>query len=1323
MADPKLSILAFPQKIQGNELFFNVLIIPRNIDPFVPWPETGAPAWVNADLQLRANFIKGLDNFPSEGAHVQQFNFAQTGIPTQANKMFELLKQQFNIVPAPVGSERRLQKPKPTDYSKKYLPFSYRNSFNFTRPKTKDAVTDDSYFCAIKENPKPDPNFKQSTDELSWGEVFAYCLRKPALAEKLGFIHKGSLSLQPGDLEEGGWLFIDTDTAGSYSTPADTALIKTYAARLPVIDLNEDRPLFAPVLFPVKKSVADPDPLGFDEIFPEVASFDDGFAKIVHASQPVSSDLLRDLSKTEEEEEARLPIHDVGIRLAWEDEQILIWLNRQLRADPGDPTGSSRLDAPLGVFRYRVDVKKNANGEWSSLCLLKNKISTALDPADPETIIEEEGFIYEQGVDVYPSKPDAGVNTHYWLPPYFSNWIGKPLVIPDKDAAEIYLTKEAGAGVSDIYDAVIENDITLEYGNTYHFRVRMSDISGGGPGWENNPLNEPVYEGPAVTTSCAFKRHVVPQEVEILTEMPQTDELYFDADNLEIKRPRLGYPSVVFTGKYGNAVIDLLKADRDEAIQFVKDPVTNIITKKSREIGLRDPDVQTAEITVEIKTLAMDVHSSDSGTEPYVLLYKTYRNFDVDFDSTLNIPVIYRDVPVLDFNGSPVLQDLGLSSAEDPENINEIDEIILPTARDIRITIRAVCHNEVNYFGGNKYRFGKPVSFFARRASENEQELFKQSGFQNQIRGIFLQPENELPVSAFNIQKNLLMNVSIAGNDLVQRLAEETDLHCMGFSLMAKKGRRVQFGCAKQIRNNLAPDSCSISFSTKTDLTGHWIVPVTLMLDRDWTWDGVKPVSFEIHRKKWFSSKNKPANYELAGDIEMKSIVSMPGSKKPDRSQTWLVFFDAVEPKPAPEEFPDTIELEYKIVANFKEDHGNTKDEDLILQLTLPVTTNPSQIPEITSSGVALSKYTRNEVYSQTDIRAKYLWLEFKEPVADPNDSIFVRVLGYAPDPLLAQWRFDHFIVPKEPPLAIDPEVKRVISPLQSEDNSGLNAMQEMTSVSADGRHFIVPLPPGLHADSPEMFGFFTYEIRIGHKEIWSTAQGRFGRPLRTTGVQHPYPHLPLTVSRNENSIVVSAPYAKAVSKGRNVTPMPPRTQIWCLLYAQVLQADGKDYRNILLDDRLLQMRKRVEQINSDAGLYAEGGWPDAQVKQLLRDLNLPADSPLSVLCVEMFPDVLSLIDIDQRRGDNTIRTSSTAAARRAGTDQKMEEILITAIQARYGNPEETTPEMVENRRAVSTASASYFRPLSDHLGHHRILRTSPLVAVPEICCAECKLD
>src|SRR5690606_28187572 len=108
MADPKLSIVAFPLEIQGHELFFHVLVVPRDIDAFLPVWETGANAWVDADLQRRAHVMKGLHGFPAFGSTAALHSFPQEGSPPQAVKMFENLQQQFNIVPAPPGSERRL---------------------------------------------------------------------------------------------------------------------------------------------------------------------------------------------------------------------------------------------------------------------------------------------------------------------------------------------------------------------------------------------------------------------------------------------------------------------------------------------------------------------------------------------------------------------------------------------------------------------------------------------------------------------------------------------------------------------------------------------------------------------------------------------------------------------------------------------------------------------------------------------------------------------------------------------------------------------------------------------------------------------------------------------------------------------------------------------------------------------------------------------------------------------------------------------------------------------------------------------------------------
>jgi hypothetical protein len=87
---------------------------------------------------------------------------------------------------------------------------------------------------------------------------------------------------------------------------------------------------------------------------------------------------------------------------------------------------------------------------------------------------------------------------------------------------------------------------------------------------------------------------------------------------------------------------------------------------------------------------------------------------------------------------------------------------------------------------------------------------------------------------------------------------------------------------------------------------------------------------------------------------------------------------------------------------------------------------------------------------------------------------------------------------PAEPPRPLDPELIRSVAPGQSNDLAGLNAMQKLVRSPSSDRHYLIPLPDGLNAESAELFGFFVYELRLGHDgSRWSTAQGRFGRPLR----------------------------------------------------------------------------------------------------------------------------------------------------------------------------------------------------------------------------------
>jgi hypothetical protein len=254
--------------------------------------------------------------------------------------------------------------------------------------------------------------------------------------------------------------------------------------------------------------------------------------------------------------------------------------------------------------------------------------------------------------------------------------------------------------------------------------------------------------------------------------------------------------------------------------------------------------------------------------------------------------------------------------------------------------------------------------------------------------------------------------------------------------------------------------------------------------------------------------------------------------------------------------------------------------------------------------------------------------------------------------------------------------------------------MQPMTEETSDPStplikvtpvHYLLPLPPGLHSESPELFGFFTYELRVGHtSRIWCTAQGRFGHPTRLSGVQHPAPPLKVLTERTPGGLSVTAPYATAVFDGRDVTSKPPKTEIWCMLYAQVLQADAREYRNILLTEakldlvkvkdldvrtflaRLFQLDVRTSNslaVNIDAPATGRFTWAEKEIRQLLELFVLAPDTALSVLAVEMMP--------------------------------RYDQYII------FG-------EEVPNDDV---------RPLSRHLGQHRILRTSPLVAAPEICC------
>jgi hypothetical protein len=449
--DPRISVLTFPQVFDGNRLQLNILLVPRlsglwNGDPLLPvihdFPNPGdtTPAFADADLRFQVRALNGYERFPVNDPVDFTFGLPEAdGAMPDARSLFQSL-----VGPGPgrfklsAGPPRLADPVKPQIFIKKYLPRTYRESFLFTGQRTADAVTDDSYQCAVKEKKELNPNFIPSPDEVSWGEIYAFCLRHPQLARRLGLIRSATFPVDGGLFAKGGFVYVDLTADSAYATQvaADYDFLKRYAARVPALEQGKQRQLFAAVLFPVLNSVPGPPvaPGNYDEVFIEAADYDDGYAKIAHGVQPVSQNLLA------EDSDGFTPLADIGIRLGWDDEQILIWQNRQLKADPTVPKIAGqpqRLDAPMGAFGYRIDARKHPDNDWHSLVRVRSKAEIKIDNVSLGQVTEE------LPVEVHPQQLDGYQDTsQFWLPAYLSQWNGKSLVIPDEDAAVLYKTEQ-----------------------------------------------------------------------------------------------------------------------------------------------------------------------------------------------------------------------------------------------------------------------------------------------------------------------------------------------------------------------------------------------------------------------------------------------------------------------------------------------------------------------------------------------------------------------------------------------------------------------------------------------------------------------------------------------------------------------------------------------------------------------------------------------------------------------------------------------------------------------------------------------------------------
>jgi hypothetical protein len=1220
--DLELSLMAFPQSWTAatHTLAVNLLVLPVG-NPLGP---VGSVArFAGTTLKLNARLITG-QALPASGtAAALTVPFAAVPPAGAVALLTGLLSRLPAGTTITTGKVTAVQAPPATLRIMKALPPSYTQAIPFSRPVNPDLfVIGDGYACAVKAQ-DPGIALPKPTPSIAWGQLLSYILRQPALAQACGFVYRTTLAIAPALLSDVSWVSFAIDASNPanpfVSDLANPDAVRSYAARLP--PLTTPRKLFAAALFPVvaapNANLAQPDL--------EAEIYDDGFAQIIHCNQPPTVDTATGSTT------GLAPGAEAGMQIGWDDEQVTVWLDRSvgLLRDRANNT-STNPEAPLGVLGYRVDVRDATATVWSSLCAVSGTLPfSGANASGAGSTPSGELFI-----NPAPTRSEvaSAVADPSWLPLYFAAWRGASLVTADETVTKLNPPPPAGTTPPPASVLTPVPVTPPRYGHDYQFRVRLADLTGGGP----TVADAPVHPGLVPVGTCPFRRYIPPKALEVSTSpppppLPAKPAASRTITKLVVSRPNIGYPEAIFAGV--------------PAATFEGASLTSLIAAaraSGRAVSVPDPDVDRFRVTVE--AAIPDHDAGTAGTLPgdldgtkFRIVYSVVETFPAAANASVTLSLAYQDTP-----------DIAALAPPDDNTAT----LPIPTARDIRIRLTPLTAVKSNYYGTPAPPDGIISDYITRKEATSEAGLFPISPA-TELSASWLQPGGNLPAL-------VAQSFGLAQNDL---------------TFAGAPGQRTVFAASGALRCTLAPDRSAITLASDNELLDHWIVALSLDLARDWTWAGFAGQALTVAR-----------DGVVIGTLTFPTAVGGSAlgdlTHPPDRSTTRLVFLDAISPDPAPGKFPTVLNPVYAVTASFVSAPALHQS---FTTLRLPITTTPAQTPKIVSTGIVESPYVAAADYSSTALRDRFLWIEFDAPIADTaDDTYFGRVLAYGPDPLLAIGLEPDTapITDPEPPLPVDPETVRVVFAGEDSDEAGLAAMTPLIAASPsagspDGVHYLLPLPPGIAPDALDLFGFWTYEFRVGHSRLWSTAQGRFGRPLRVAGIQHPPPALTCTVWRNTTGIFATAPYATTLLDGQPALDLlrgDPQTALWFMLYAQVMQTDGASRRNILLGRQLATVLPQT--VAGKPVLTAHGqnreprgtvSFAAPQIGNVLSLLGLPASSPLSLLCVEVLPGPLRFERFD---------------ARPAPADISIE-------------PED---------------------PLGAQLGRRRILRTSPLTAVPAIC-------
>ena len=694
------------------------------------------------------------------------------------------------------------------------------------------------------------------------------------LAIKLGLVYQLSVTLSGANaqaLAAGGWVFAalagSDPWAVAAAAVANKGSLRTHAARIPPLGATA-RPLFAAVDYPV-----DGEGTVSELAFPVSDAYSDGFAKLVHTAQPTNSAAAVGDGQL-------APGSDLGIEIGWDDQQVAQWQNDQLNLLQARTGGTlaAATQMPLGVQGYRVDVADitplTSGGPFQtpvfqSLC----NITTAL-PAALGT------YTGDLSLEPVATQPNSGAGADAWLPRYFATWRGGSLCEPDPTPNA--LTNPRAAPVTPRRTAVGLTTL-LSYGHTYAFRVRLGDLSGGGP----LTIDAAVNPGPGAVASQTFQRLVPPKAPQVaqldskgnvITAQPGAPSA---PASLVVSRPTIVYPEVLYT-HLGDTV-----AARDTIRTTLIAAAKNSPTQVA---GLPDPDVDAVSIEVLVRHLLND---AGTGNMPFVLLYQTSRALNptvgappLQTDPGTTIPVVFIDAPTI----------VGWSPAGQPTS----GALLIPRGRDVQITLRGLLRTgEPAYFGAQASA-AMAATILVRLEPVAEPELLGQADAAEPVAGyLFRRPPN------------------VAAPPLVAQLAEQLGLVANGDLLASPPGTRVVFGASLALRTQVSADGEVLTFGAVDELLRLWIVAIVLDLERDWTWNGLTDSGFTILRG---GPTDTEATAVSVGAVTIPRVLGAAATSSPSdlaRSRTRVVFLDGIDPhEPVSGGFPQSLQHRWFVKPN-----------------------------------------------------------------------------------------------------------------------------------------------------------------------------------------------------------------------------------------------------------------------------------------------------------------------------------------------------------------------------------------------------------------------